>query len=255
MKYIQDDFKISKINALTDKIFEIYIDSPEIAGIASSGQFLHILCGELMLRRPISICEILKDEGKVRIVFEVKGQGTKWLSERRAGESINILGPLGNGFEYFEGKKAVFVGGGIGVMPLLDIAKKYAENSHVILGFRSKSNVILEDDYNHSGASIEIATDDGSYGRRGFVTACLADYIKENSCDVIYACGPAVMLKAVADISKQSGIECYISLEERMGCGIGACLVCACKTRDEAGEHHKHVCKDGPVFNAQEIVF
>ena len=255
LKYIQDDFKLAQVNFLTDNIVEFYIDCPQVADMATSGQFVHILCGDLTLRRPISICEILKDKGQLRIVFEIKGKGTKWLSERRAGDVINMLAPLGRGFKIESGKKAVIVGGGIGVIPLLDVAKNCASDARAILGFRNEQAVILEQDYKNAGVGVAVTTDDGSYGRHGFVTEVLKEYIAEGNVDVIYACGPTPMLKAVANIANEADIECYVSLEERMGCGIGACLACACKTKDANGEHYKHVCKDGPVFSSKEVEF
>ncbi|MBR5272916.1 MAG: dihydroorotate dehydrogenase electron transfer subunit [Clostridia bacterium] len=255
MKYIQDDFKIAQVNKLTENIVEFYIDCPLVADVATSGQFVHILCGDLTLRRPISICEILKEKGQLRIVFEIKGKGTQWLAERREGDVINMLAPIGRGFNITPDKKAVIIGGGIGVIPMLDVAKNCSADACAILGFRNKQAVILEEDYKNAGVSVEITTDDGSYGKHGFVTDVLKDYIKNQKIDVIYACGPTPMLKAVSAIANESDIECYVSLEERMGCGIGACLACACKTKDANGEHYKHVCKDGPVFNSKEIEF
>ena len=148
------------------------------------------------------------------------------------------------------------MGGGIGVPPLLGASAPYGENATVLLGFRNMRAIILSDEFEANGADVRIATDDGSYGHHGFVTQLLAQRLDEAPCDVIYACGPTPMLKLVAAEAEQRGIRCMVSLEERMGCGVGACLVCACKTKREDGsETYRHVCKNGPVFDSREVVW
>ena len=175
------------------------------------------------------------------------------MAELQVGTFMDVLAPLGNGFKLEDSsKKAVFVGGGIGVPPLLAAAKFYGENATVALGFRNKKFVILEDDFKAAGADVRVATDDGSYGYNGLVI----DLIKDENPDIIYACGPTPMLKAVAKFAEEKGIECQISLEERMACGIGACLGCAVKLKNENGEEYNgHVCKDGPVFDSKEVAW
>lgn len=254
-KYIQEDFRIVSAQALTETAYDFTIEAPSIAHRARAGQFVNILCEGKTLRRPISICGIDKEKGLLRIVFEVKGEGTKWLSERKTGDFINILGPLGNGFpeDIAEGE-AVVIGGGIGTPPMLETAKLFGGRVDAILGFRTRGAVILENDFDEVCKSVSVATDDGSYGAHGFVTDILRERL-EKPCRVICACGPMPMLKAVAAMAAEKNVPCYVSLEERMGCGIGACLVCACKTKEKDGEHHRHVCKNGPVFDSREVAW
>ena len=174
------------------------------------------------------------------------------MSEMKSGTDVDILAPLGNGFKIEKGKRYCLIGGGIGVPPMLYTAKQ-TENPLVITGFRNKSLVILQDDFKKAGAELVLATDDGSAGVHGFVTDILKEKI--NEFDEVCACGPTPMLKAVAAVCKENNKPCQISLEERMACGIGACLVCAVKVRKNGEEIMQHVCKNGPVFNAEEVVF
>ena len=171
------------------------------------------------------------------------------------GENLDILGPLGNGFDLTDtDRHAVFVGGGIGAPPLFGAAQKYGTNSDAILGFRSASAAILTDDFGKVCNKVMIATDDGTLGHHGLVTDLLKKRLKE-PCDIIYACGPKPMLKAIAEIAEENDIECQVSLEERMACGVGACLGCAVRIISDGKEKYLHVCKDGPVFNAREVVW
>ncbi len=244
--------KVLTNTAVAQDIFDMHLYAPDIADTAVPGQFLHILCGGF-LRRPISVCCTDMDKGLVRIMYEIKGEGTAWLSERSPGDRLNILGPLGNGFPIMEGKRSVIVGGGIGVPPLLHLAG-HMENAMAILGFRSKPHVILEQEFEEWTSSVHITTNDGSYGTNGLVTDKLREVLLANETDVIYACGPTVMLKAVAALAREMNTECYVSLEQRMACGIGACLGCACMAQVNGDMNYLHVCKDGPVF-AAEVVF
>lgn len=236
---------------LAPGIFDFVVKSPEISEQAQVGQFLHIECGgKTLLRRPISICDF--GEGFVRFAFQIKGEGTTELAKREVGDTINIMGPLGHGFSVKDGEKAVIIGGGIGVFPLLKLAR--TTDSAVFLGFRNKDLVVMEDDYNEANGNVTICTDDGSYGYDGFAIAAMGEYLLENKADVIYCCGPKPMLKAVKQISEHMNIPCQLSLEERMGCGIGACLTCVCETTDTGMGKHKQVCTCGPVFDAKEVV-
>lgn len=237
---------------IADGIFDFTIKCVEIAKAAQCGQFLHINCGkDSLLRRPISICDI--GETTVRFIFEVKGKGTAELSEKKIGESIDVLGPLGHGFMNGEYKNPVVIGGGIGIFPLYNLTKKL-ENPTVFLGFRSKDRVVLESEFKAIAENTTIATDDGSYGYNGFAVELLKKHLSENKCDVIYSCGPMPMLRAVKQIAEEAGVKCQVSLEQRMGCGIGACLVCSCETKLEGTEKYAKVCKDGPVFWSEEVV-
>ena len=213
------------------------------------GQFAHVYVPSKTLRRPISVCDA--SDGVLRLVYQVKGEGTKLMSEMKAGEDVDVLLPLGNGFTVESEKKYCLIGGGIGVPPMLYTAKK-AKYPLIITGFRTSSLVCLQEDLKQLG-ELALVTDDGSAGRKGFVTDVLKERIDE--IDEVLACGPAPMLKAVAAICAEYGKPCQISLEERMACGIGACLGCAVKVRKNGEEVMLHVCKNGPVFNAEEVVF
>ncbi len=247
---ILESCKIAECVKLQRGLYSITMEAPRIAEKSGCGQFLHINCGRL-LRRPISICTW--SEGLVRIVFQIKGEGTKWLSERRPGDELDVLGPLGNGFDLDAlGSRPVFVGGGIGVPPMLACvqkAKSLGASPVAILGFRNKDAVILEDEFREAGETF-VATDDGSYSIKGFVTDVLKG--KLGNATGVAACGPRMMLKSVAELSV--GLPCEVSLEERMGCGIGACLVCVCELEGrDGGTRYGHVCKDGPVFDSREV--
>ncbi len=223
---------------------------PELAGQIACGQFVHIRCGDaLLLRRPISICDWQGD--LVRLVYEVRGEGTEWLSRRRSGDVLDVLGPLGHGFDV-SGQKLLLVGGGIGVPPLLSCAKRAADRGaevHAAFGFRGLSHQMLTAEFGVPCGDVFVISDDGTTGRKGFVTE-LVDEVLDGSFDSVLACGPKPMLKGVAALAQARGVPCQVSMEERMGCGVGACLVCACKTADG---HMKHVCKDGPVFLSTEV--
>ena len=227
------------------------------ASFRAPGQFVHIRCGEgLLLRRPISVCSCMEDEPDdlLSIVFEVRGEGTAWLAGRREGQSLDVMGLLGNGFPMKREGRYLLVGGGIGVPPMLGCVReavKQGAKPAAILGFRNQGAVILEGDFRDECETF-VTTDDGSYARHGFVTDVLKEQIA--SASGVAACGPKPMLKAIAAIAKEAGVPCQVSMEERMGCGIGACLVCACALKAKDGEtRYGHVCKDGPVFNAEEV--
>lgn len=246
--------KIVSKKEIAPNIIDVTVKSPEIAAAAKPGQFLHIKCGDeisMPLRRPISICDTEGDE--VRFIFEMKGRGTKNL-DLLSGE-LDILGPLGNPFTVANGtfRNPVVIGGGIGTYPLLKLAKSL-ENATVYLGFRSKAQVTLEEDFKAVCADVTVATDDGSYGYNGFAIELLRGKIKSEAVDIIYSCGPTPMLKAVKELAEENGIRCQVSLEQRMGCGIGACLTCSCETTSKGTWKYKRVCKNGPVFWSTEVV-
>jgi len=250
---------------LTDAVYSITVASQELSRESVAGQFLHIKCGEArILRRPISICNVKDD--KVNFVFEVKGEGTNWLSKRQTGQKLNILGPLGNGFTVPKGKNIV-IGGGVGTPPML-YAAQMAENDVIaILGFRSADRVILVDEFKSVCKEVFITTDDGSVGIHGAVTKPLEELLKSGKYETVMSCGQIQMQKAVADLCKKFNVPCQVSLEERMGCGVGACLVCACSTLSKVGTINEskdlaggsmmmsRVCIDGPVFDAGMVVW
>jgi len=252
MKYDAQLFRLEKNEEIAKGIFDFVLYNPQLSEITKEGQFAHVKVGNKTLRRPISICDA--DNERIRLVFQVKGEGTEILSKAKVGDELDIICPLGHGFDIQKGKKYCLIGGGIGVPPMLYCAKT-AENPVVITGFRNKDLVILQDDFKKYTDEVYLVTDDGTAGEKGFVTDVLKKKIDE--VDEVCACGPMVMLKAIAEICKEKGKPCQVSLEERMGCGIGACLVCACKTRTgESGEEeYTHVCKKGPVYKAEEVVF
>lgn len=256
MKYKQGTYPVLSKTAIAKEIYDMTIYCPHIAAAAQAGQFVNIRAEGFMLRRPISISSIDKEKGTLRIIFEVRGKGTKALSQIPEGGLIDIVAPLGGrGFDLSLGEKAVIVGGGIGNPPMLAIAEHFGKNARVISGFRSANAVILQQDFAATGAETILCTDDGTAGKKGFVTDALKEAISAEKPDVIYACGPNVMLRRIVEIAKENGIKCQVSLEERMGCGIGACLVCVCRTIRDGEEYYSHVCKDGPVFNAEEVIF
>ncbi len=219
------------------------IEAPELCESAQPGRFLHFKCGANMLRRPISICDVHAPD--LTVVFEIKGEGTKWLAARRPGDRVDVLGPLGRGFPQIEGR-VLLAGGGIGVAPLL-LAGKRAESCDAVLGFRSRERVLLVDEFEAVCGTVKWMSDDGSFGEKGFVASGVAAMLERGSYAAVLACGPAVMLRTVAQAAGDT--PCFVSVEQRMGCGIGACLVCSCATTDG----YRRVCKDGPVFDAKEV--
>ena len=248
--------KILSQNKIADGIYSMWIETTA-AKEAKPGQFIDVYVNDdsKLLPRPISICEVKDDS--LRIVYRVVGGGTKIMSTYKEGDEIQIIGPLGNGFDMRDGK-AILVGGGIGIPPMVELAKNLSEkigkeNVISVMGYRDE--LFLVDELEQF-STVVIATEDGSTGTKGTVI----DALNENGVDgdVLYACGPIPMLKALKDWANEKGIECQISLEERMACGIGACLACVCKTK-EKDEHsnvcNKRICKDGPVFDANEIDF
>ena len=221
---------------------------------AGPGRFVHIKCGDsLLLRRPISVCSCQEDERSdlVAIAFEVRGEGTRWLAGREVGDTLDVMGLLGNGFTIKPGGRCLLVGGGIGIPPLRGCAQYTGGRSTAILGGRSADKIILRDCFEEECAKVCIATDDGSLGYHGFVDALVRQELAEDRAyDAVLACGPRPMLRSVARAAEEFGVPCQVSMEERMGCGVGACLVCAC---DMKGGSRKHVCKDGPVFDSREV--
>lgn len=229
----------------------IWLEAGELALSARAGQFVNIKCGEgLLLRRPISICRT--EEERLNIVFEVRGEGTAWLARRNAGERLDVLGPLGHGFTYPEGKVLV-VGGGIGVPPMLNTAVKAPAGAIACLGFRSRDKAMLVSEFEAACEQVYLSSDDGTLGAHCYVAGIVDTALEEHpEIQAVLACGPKIMLKTVYAAARKHKVPCQVSMEERMGCGIGACLVCACKNTDGM---YKHVCKDGPVFNAEEVAW
>lgn len=234
-------------------IYSLWLKTENIAKEAKAGQFIAIYCndGSRILPRPISICEIDKEDNALHIVYRVAGKGTEEFSGYRTGKQLEIMGPLGNGFP-LKSKKAFLIGGGIGIPPMLELAKELDCEKQIVVGYRDKET-FLYDELKKYG-TVYVATEDGSVGTKGNVL----DAIRENGldADVLYACGPTPMLRAIKEYAAENGIEAWISLEEKMACGIGACLACVCKSKEKdhhTNVHNKRICKDGPVFLAQEV--
>lgn len=232
------------------EIFSMWIETENIAKNAKAGQFLSVYSkdGSRLLPRPISICEIR--ENRLRLVYRVVGAGTVEFSGYRTGDTLDVMGPLGNGYTE-DTRKALLLGGGIGIPPMLQLAKQLSCEKEIVLGYRDE--LFLNNEFTPYGA-VHIATEDGSVGTKGNVLDVVRE--KNLAADVIYACGPKPMLKAVKAYAEEKDIDAFISLEERMACGIGACLACVCQTtdRDEhSNVNNARVCKDGPVFRAREV--
>ena len=270
-------------SSLGNGIYDITLKTDKIAKAAKAGQFVSVYSNDKskLLPRPISLCGINRDDDTIRLVYRVTGEGTgtEEFSKLVRGDKVRILGPLGNGFTVQPGKKAFLIGGGIGVPPMLQLAKDInagivqtsgeEKNSgqaamegaeiktavcdmNIVMGYRDE-NTFLLDEFKEQAASF-VATEDGSVGTKGNVI----DAIKENAleADVIYACGPMPMLRALKAYAAEHDMDCFVSMEERMACGIGACLACVCKTKDideHSQVHNRRICKDGPVFYAEEV--
>lgn len=235
-------------------VYSMWLKTEQVAGQAKPGQFVSVYCheGSRLLPRPISICEIDREDRAIRIVYRVVGKGTEELSQMRTGRCLDIVGPLGNGFP-LKDKKAFLIGGGIGIPPLLELAKELKSEKQLVLGYRD--SLFLQEEFKKQG-QMYLATEDGSYGTEGNVL----DAIRENglNAEIIYACGPMPMLRAVKAYASERGIECWLSLEERMACGIGACLGCVCKSKERDNHtnvNNKRICREGPVFRAEEVEF
>lgn len=257
MSYRCAEYKIVRKKALAENIYSFTVHCPEVAELAQCGQFVHILAPGFTLRRPISICGIDRAEGTIRFVFVVKGHGTETIARLNEGDMADMIAPLGNGFSVQSapsGKRVVVVGGGIGVPPMLETAKN-CSNVTAVLGFRSYGNIILADEFRAVCDDVIICTDDGSVGEKAIVTAPLTRELDKGDVGAVFACGPMRMLGAVAELTKQYGVFCEVSLEERMGCGVGACVGCVARINRNGEEKLLRVCKDGPVFNAGEVLF
>ena len=234
---------------IADGIYSMWI-ATSIANSAVPGQFISVYINDAskLLPRPISICETGED--RLRIVYRIAGEGTRQLASYHSGDPVTILGPLGNGFPLSD-EDAILIGGGIGIPPMLSLAKALTGKKEIVLGYRSE--LFLQDELASCG-NVSVATEDGSSGTRGTVMDVLQTGTVSGK--VIYACGPLPMLRAVKQYALDHNIPAWISMEERMACGIGACLGCVCASTEQDPHSlvfNKRVCKDGPVFNAKEV--
>ena len=241
----QSIFTIISNEALTDSVYKMVL-SGDTSAITAAGQFVNIQLAGKFLRRPISVCDY--DETTLTIVYKVVGKGTAQMSAMTVGESLDILTGLGNGYDLsLSGDKPVLLGGGVGVPPMYNLAKKLVAQGKsvtVILGFNTQTEIFYENEFKALGCKVIVATADGSYGIKGFATTPLA----ELDYTYFYTCGPEPMLKAVYKATVTSG---QMSFEERMGCGFGACMGCSCKTLTG----YKRICKEGPVMKKEEILW
>jgi len=237
---------------ISENIYDMVINAGDIAKEASAGQFVELYPdnGKNILPRPISICEIDKVKGNLRIVFQVVGSGTRLFSKLKENDTIRVMGPCGNGYKIENLNNSILVGGGIGVPPLLETVKNIKGKKTVFLGFRNGS--ILVDEFKKY-ADVYVATDDGSIGFNGNVIELIKSMDIKG--DIIYSCGPRIMLKYLYEYAYKNNIPCQISMEERMACGIGACVGCALKVKEKNNWTYKKVCKDGPVFDACEVIW
>jgi len=284
----QSKAKILSNIALSLGHYKIVLEAPEIAKVILPGQFLEIKCSDTLdpfLRRPLSVHGLDAQRGVIEILFKVVGKGTEMLARKGRRDILDIIGPLGNGFSINESLNSYcLVGGGMGIAPLMALAEKLAQlknkKLYLILGAKNKRFVLLEEEFKQLGFQVGIATDDGSYGQKGLATEVLKKFIPQKDLrrlvqpahhppnrkkreltsvtigaykpiDIIYACGPKEMLKAAAKIAQENEISAQVCLEEYMACGLGVCLGCAVKTKNG----YKMVCKDGPVFEASEIIW
>lgn len=264
---IQEDVKIVAHKKLSSNFFKITLLSKYISSHATPGQFVDLRVTDKttpLLRKPFSIHRIDKEKETIDILYEVLGTGTTILSEKNIGETINVLGPLGSGFNLEDKTKTIhiLVGGGMGIAPLLSLADKLRISNiesriFVLIGARNRDAILCEDDFKSLGVQIKTSTDDGSYGKKGFVSETLLDLLNNQlstfdyPLSTIFSCGPHPMLKSISDIAGQKNIDCQISTEAYMACGIGACKGCAVKTKSG----YKMACKDGPVFDAKELLW
>lgn len=245
--------KVIENTKVSDGVYDMWLEAGETASEARPGQFLSLYCkdGSRLLPRPISICETDPENLKIRLVYRVVGKGTEEFSKLKTGDTVKYLGPLGNGF-IPEGSKALLIGGGIGIPPLLELAKRLNCEKNIVLGYRDET--FLENDFKGLG-NIHISTEDGKKGIKGNVLNVIEKY--NLTADIIFACGPVPMLRAVKEYALKNNIKAQLSLEERMACGIGACLACVCKSAEtdpHTNVNNKRVCKEGPVFYAEDII-
>lgn len=258
---IRETATIISQECLGGEVYSMWLKT-SVAKYADAGQFISVYTHSesRLLPRPISICEIDADDMKLRIVYRIAGAGTEEFSHLSAGDVIDILGPNGNGFFAASGgnigrdTKTLLIGGGIGIPPMVELAKRLECDVTTVAGYRNADTAFLTDELKSAG-KLYIATDDGSLGTRGTVV----DAINENGikADIIFACGPKPMLKAVKELAAGQGIPAYLSMEERMACGVGACLACVCEstgTDEHSKVNNKRVCVEGPVFSATEVV-
>lgn len=250
--------KIKSNEKIAHKIYCMKMQAAKISQIACAGQFIHLLCGKeygAFLRRPFSLSSINQEDKEISIIYRVQGKGSKSLSEMCVGEDVHALGPLGQGFLLDSSYENVaVVAGGMGSAPLMEVIRHYGKSATVYLGFEQEA--ILIEEIEEICHKMKITTEKGTIGEKGLVTENLLSEWKTKPPQLVYTCGPYAMMKEVVKICSTLGIPCQVSMEERMACGIGACLVCSCKTKKENQKNeYTRVCKDGPVYWGNEVIW
>ena len=232
-------------------IYRLEIASPFLARTGVPGQFLQVRIegAGLLLRRPLGIAEADPATGAVAMYYRIVGKGTAALAEMQAGQTVNCLGPLGQGFS-LKAERPLLIGGGMGLAPLLFLAQRFQGKAAVLMGGRNKAEVFWADFFAPFAKQVFTTTDDGSVGEKGFTTSLLPTLLEKYRFDVLFTCGPDIMMRKIWEIAEKADVPCQVSLERRMACGLGACLSCVIDTTDGG---RKKVCQDGPVFWAQEV--
>lgn len=254
MKY-RETAVITEQQKIATDIYSMWLQTERIAGEAVPGQFLSVYSRDesRMLPRPISICQVDQRRGRIRLVYRIAGKGTKEFSGYGTGDTLEIVGPLGNGFPLDKGyEKVLLIGGGIGIPPMVELSERLSGEKLIVVGYRN-SELFLKEELERNG-ELYLASEDGSVGTKGNVLDAI--HGKKLSGQAIFACGPTPMLRALKTYAAEQGIDCYLSLEERMACGVGACLGCVAKTKEIDSHSHVHnarICTDGPVFEAREV--
>lgn len=253
-KLLQEARVLSR-QELAEGVCRLWLQAPETAAAAKPGQFVQVRIpgGGVLLRRPLGLAELRPEEGALSLIYRRVGRGTEILSRLASGERVGLLGPLGHGFKSSPGK-ALLVGGGMGLSPLLCYARHLARlgcKAEVLMGGRTAEELFWRDLFEPYASALYLATDDGSLGRHGFVTAVLPELLEKGSYAQVTVCGPEIMMRSAAELAVAKGIPCEVSLERRMACGLGACLSCSVDT----AHGRRKVCKDGPVFSAEEVFF
>lgn len=241
----QSIFEVKANTKIAENTYKMVLGG-DCSGITASGQFVNIKLDGFFLRRPISVCDY--NDNELTLIYKVVGKGTEYMAKLGAGEKLDILTGLGNGYDLSKsGNEPVLIGGGAGVPPMYNLCRKLVaegKKPQVILGFNKENELFFENEFKALGAEVTVTTADGSYGMKGFVT----DALKNMKYTYIYSCGPEPMLKAIYNTAETSG---QLSFEERMGCGFGACMGCSCATK----YGNKRICKDGPVLEMEEIIW
>ena len=246
------DTEILQNTKVGDDVYALTVQGGDLVKQAQPGQFIHlqIPSGEVFLRRPFGIADTDERDGRLTMYYRVTGKGTRIMTGLQSGDTVNCLGPLGHGFS-LSSKRPLLVGGGMGLAPLLLLVKSFHGEADVLMGGRNQAELFWKDIFSSFAREIFVTTDDGSLGRKGFTTELLPELL-DRGYDCIYTCGPEIMMRGIAKVAAKHDIPCQVSLEKRMACGLGACLSCVC---DTANAERKKICKDGPVFWAQDVFF